>query len=107
MTATSREDFRRRLAAISPDARRDLEAIYRKHSEPRDDGGLPFTLDDHLWQAYRLGEDGFVSATRLLPKYAAALCVALGVSNREIDPVRQTIEPNAEREEWDNEGGQR
>jgi hypothetical protein len=48
----NRNDFDRRLKTIPEDTRRNLEAMYREHFRKRQDGGLDYNLDDHLWQTY-------------------------------------------------------
>ena len=39
-----------RVPYVTPDARKKLCAMYKLEYQPREDGGMPFNLDDHLWQ---------------------------------------------------------
>ena len=35
---------------MKPSTRKNLEAMYQEHFEPRADGGLSYSLDDHIHQ---------------------------------------------------------
>jgi hypothetical protein len=57
-TKMSKADWRKRMETITDATRKDLEALFREHFVPRDDGGLDYNLDDHLWQVYQSRMDG-------------------------------------------------
>lgn len=48
-----RDDFQVRLQQVSEQTRQKIEAHYQEHFIGREDVGLDYTLDDHLWQAYK------------------------------------------------------
>lgn len=78
---TDRVDFERRLAAITPETRRNLEALYGEHLDQRRDGGSDFTLDDQLWQTYGFNghEQELAKASQLPRNYFLTMRAALGL----------------------------
>jgi hypothetical protein len=81
----NRDDFQRRLQLIPESTRSTLEAMYREHFQVRKDGGLDFSLDDHLWQVYMgrmhgmpdTGAGSLADASGLPTNYFSALRTAL------------------------------
>ena len=68
----NREQFQKRLTAIPPAERRKLEAQYWENFRPRADGGVGYSLDDHLWQTFTARRHGLATA-----KLAALLDVTI------------------------------
>lgn len=68
---------------MNQETRKTLEAEYRRHCQPRDDGGLTFTLDDHLAQVRKYAGLGLS-----LDEHAAAL----GVSLQYLQTLKTAIE---------------